>query len=531
MKSIELDFDKVEQFSASDVAYATRDERFQSFLKYNPNWNSFPQVIRDKQEEPIDRVLLTKVLRAQYASYTTDTEKALSQVKLLENENTFTIVTAHQPVLFTGPSYVIYKIISAIKTTQVLKENHPDFDFIPVFISGGEDHDFDEMDHTNLFGKAIVWSNDEEGSVARMSTKSLTTALEQLEQILGNAPAAKELFALIHQTHTRHAIYGKAFADLINGLLGHMGVVVLNMDEPALKERMKNIFKDELLHHHSAALVRDTQSKLENEGLKAQAFARDINLFYLDNGMRSRIEKDGDSFVIVDTDLRFTEEQILDLLENSPEKFSPNVIIRPLYQEKILPNLAYVGGGGELAYWLERKSQFDFFGINFPMLIRRDSCLWIDKGSVKKMAKLDLDVMDFMKSEIQQIKDFVAANAEHEFSLSAEKDRLSAIWEEVALKADSIDSSLKAKVASEGTNQIKSLEKIEDRLRKAEKQKHEIAINQIQGIREKFYPSGGLQERFANFMEFYVRQPDTYFNVLLEHFDPLDMRLKIIVEE
>lgn len=531
MKVLRIPFNEVEQFAPTDVAFAQMDKNLLQFAHYTPELSSFGQAIEDKKRDVVDRSLLVDVLTKQYEAYTTPGQAAMRQIGLLKLENTFTVVTAHQPVLFTGPAFVAYKILSTIKLTRLLQEAYSGYHFVPVFVAGGEDHDFEEMDHTSLYGKTIRWENDETGSVGRMSTESLKPALAALKEILGTSPDAEEIVRLFEKTHSHHKTYGPAFADLINGLFGHLGLVVINMDEPRLKATMTNIFQDELLHHHSATYVRTTQKSLEETGFGAQTYARDINLFYLDKGIRNRIEKTGEIYQVVDTNLKFTRDEILQKLKEHPEQFSPNVIVRPLFQEKILPNLAYVGGGGELAYWLERKQQFDFFGINFPVLVRRDSVLWIDKGTVKKMQKLGLDVPDFFQSEVSQIKEYVAQHAEHEFSLEEEKKALEKLWLQIEDKAGFIDPTLKAAAAAEGKNQIKSLEKVEDRLRRAEKQKHEIAINQIKNIREKLYPGGGLQERVANYLEFYLRDPDHYYELLLEHLNPLDMQLKIFIDD
>ncbi|NND35003.1 MAG: bacillithiol biosynthesis cysteine-adding enzyme BshC [Saprospiraceae bacterium] len=531
MKVLHVDYTDFGQFSSTDTAYASLDQQLLAFAKYQPTLDAFKQVIEDKSQEPIDRQLLCEVLNDQYSQYLTDTTIALPQIASLQDKHTYTIVTAHQPVLFTGPSYLVYKIISAIKLTRLLKDRYPKYKFIPVFVTGGEDHDFDEMDHMHIYGKTIRWENNESGSVGRMSTNSLTEALSQLKEILGDSPVSQRVFSVFEKTHTGHKRYSHSFADLINGLFGHLGLVVANMDDARLKAKMVDIFKDEILHQQSAEYVRNTQSDLEKAGFKSQAYARDINLFFLHDGVRARIEKNSDYYHVVDTDFKFKEDEILQLVEDHPEKFSPNVIIRPLYQERVLPNLAYVGGGGELAYWLERKQQFQFFGINFPMLVRRDSCLWVDKGMVKKMNKLDLEISDFFQDEVQQIKTYVAKHAEHEFSLQEEKKQIEKVWQEIESKANAIDPTLKGAVASEASSQLKNLDKIEDRLRRAEKQKHDVALGQIKGIREKLYPEGGLQERYANFLEFYCRHSETYLDVLLEHFNPLDMRLKVIIEE
>lgn len=528
MKITHCNFGEVSPFSPTDIAIATQDDRLQQFIKYSPSIESFRQVIEDKKKDKTDREVLVKVLREQYSRYVTNTEKGESLIDLLADPRTFTVTTAHQPVLFTGPLYVIYKIISAVKMTRNLQSVYSDYNFVPVFISGGEDHDFEEMNHMNLFGKDIIWNNDENGSVARMSTKSLGPALEELKEILGTSPSAERIYELFHQTHTSHEVYGTAFCDLINGIFSDIGIIVLNMDHPALKRKMIPIFRDELIDHHSMNLVRDTQDKIEQAGFKPQAYAREINLFLLDEGRRDRIELVDGKYTIVDTDVSYSQDEMLDLLEQSPERFSPNVVMRPLYQETILPNLAYIGGGGELAYWIERKSQFAHFDLNFPMLIRRDSCLWVEGSVTKRIHKLGLELSDFFKEETVLIKEYVTAAAENEFKLGKEKGQLMQIFKGIEEKAKAIDPTLRSAIAAEAKNQLKSLEKIEDRMRRTEKQKHDIAIGQIKTVLDKLFPQGSMQERKINFLNFYFRDPDNYLSNLMEAFDPLDARLKII---
>ncbi len=531
MKSTSLAYSEIDQFSATDKAYASHDERLLEFIKYPPTLDSFAEAIADKSGAVIDRNLLVQVLGDQYRTYTSDTSKAQELIPELANEKTFTVITAHQPVLFTGPSYVAYKIVSAVKLAGLLREKYKEHNFIPMFVTGGEDHDFEEMNHMHLYGKEIRWQNNESGAVGRMSTEGLGDSLDELRRILGDSPVAASVFSLIEQSHAHHPKYGPAFADMINGLFGHLGILVVNMDEARFKRKMIDIFKDDVLHHYSAKYVRDTQARMEAVGIRPQAFARDINLFYLDDGIRTRIEREDQQFRLVDTDRTFSAEQLCSEIERTPESFSPNVILRPLYQELIIPNLAYVGGGGELAYWFERKQQFEFYGINFPILIRRDSCLWIDKNTAKKINKLDINLTDFYSTEVVQIKRFVKENAENEFSLDREKAQIEKIYSDIVQKAGLIDPTLKGKVGAEGKKQIKSLEKLEDRLRRTEKQKFETSIYQIKSLRQKLFPGGGLQERHTNFLEFYLRNSDDYFDTLLENLNPLDMRLKVFEED
>ncbi len=527
MKTTFFDYADVPYINPSDLAYIKLEDRLKPFYKYKPELSQFEQVIEDKSKESIDRSLLQSVLGDQYAELKTDVTVATNQVAKLGSDTTFTVVTAHQPVLFTGPLYVVYKIISAIKLCRQLESHYPTYQFVPVFVTGGEDHDFEEMNHLRLFGKQIIWKGNQKGAVGRMSTSSLRPTLQSLKEILGDAPVCREIYELIEQCHT-HGQYIKAYLDLINGLFGKYGLVVLNMDHVDLKRRMLPIFRNELTIHEGAARVRNTQAQIVESGLNVQAYVRDINLFYLTQDLRNRIEKRSDRYYVVDTDLSFTEDEMMAELENHPDRFSPNVVTRPLYQETILPNLAYIGGGGEIAYWLERKAQFEHFDINFPMLIRRDSCLWVESAVVKRMQKTDTTVSDFFLPKHEHEKKYLAKKAENEFRLGQEKGQILQLFKKIEEKANDIDPTLRSTVAAEGKNVLKVIANIEDRLRKAEKQKHDIALGQLDTIREKLFPERSLQERKDNFLNFYIRNTPEYFEILLNAFDPLDQRFKVL---
>lgn len=525
-----IPFPEVPQLSSKDTAYATAQSQLRPFFKYPVSVESFEQIITDKKQEDIDRSLLVSVLRKQYEKIAPSPE-VLDQINCLEDPNTFTVVTAHQPSLFTGPLYYVYKIISAIRLAQLLNEKYPDQHIVPLFITGGEDHDFEEMNHASIFGKEIIWENEESGSVAMMRTDSLKAPLEQLKEILGNSPKAEEIGQLIERCYTQHEKYGMASVDLVNELFKSFGLVVLDMNNPELKRRFIPIMERELFEQPSKSLIEATSKELEAVGFSQQAYPREINLFYLRDQIRERIVQEGDTFQVLNTDYRFSETEMREELHQHPERFSPNVVIRPLYQEYILPNLAYIGGGGEIAYWLERKSQFAHFGINFPMLIRRNSVLWIDKGNVKKMKKLGLKVEDLFTETETLIKAYVKSNSENELSLREEKKQLHTIFNGIVDKIKEVDQTLVKTVKAEAANQMNSLQGLESRLLKAEKQRHEIELNQIRGLKDKLFPGNGLQERTDNFLSFYLRYGESFFETLLKELNPLEEGFIVVVDE
>lgn len=529
MRISSIPFDEVPQFSGRDKAYTLQDPRLKPFFKYPVTLEAFRQVMEDKSKEILPRELLVKVLEEQYKDLeqTAETRKNLHS---LLNPNTYTVVTAHQPALFTGPLYFIYKIASTINLSRRLNEAYPDAHVVPVMISGGEDHDFEEVNHAHLFNRRLEWQSGESGSVGRMNAASLKPVLEELRQLLGDSQQAAELWKRLENAFLGHPLYGKGMQSFVNSLFKAYGLLVINMDHPELKRHFLPYMRRELLQGPSQALVEQTQGELEQLGFSAQAFARPINLFYLTEGIRERIERDGSHFQVVNTEFRFTEEEILAELEAHPERFSPNVIMRPLYQEATLPNLAYVGGGGELAYWLERRRQFEEFGLNFPMLIRRNSVLWIDGTSGKRMEKLGLGVRDLWGDTEEMVKAWVHDKSEEELSLAPERDTLAELFAGIVQRAEAIDPTLVGTVRAEEAKQVKSLEQLEVRLVRAQKQRFETELNQVRSLKEKLFPGNGLQERYDNFIPYYLRQGEAFLNTLVENLNPIHPDLVVIQE-
>lgn len=515
-----LPYPTVPQLAAKDLAYATQHAALRPFYQYVPTLESFQQVILDKAKQAIDRSLLVEVLRQQYHELET-TELVQQHLELLAEDNTFVVVTAHQPSLFTGPLFYWYKVFTTINLAKELSLAYPAYHFVPMLVNGAEDHDFEEINHANLFGKTLRWEHDAVGgSCGDMSTATLEPVLAQLKEVLGEGENATYIYQQIEAAYTSHEKYANATIDLVNRLFGAYGLVAINMNVPAFKRRFIPIMREELFQQSSQALIAATQEALTEAGFSGQAHAREINLFYLQTNRRDRIVREGEDFVVLNTDLRFSPAAMEAELEAHPERFSPNVVLRPLFQELILPNLAYVGGGGEIAYWLERKTQFAHFGINYPLLLRRNSLLWIDKGTSNRIDKLGLRVHDLFVDTEFLIKQYIALNSEGELSLKEEMVQLQALFELVRQKALSVDPTLEKTVLAEGVKQEKVLEQLEGRLVRAEKQKHETALNQIRSLKEKLFPGNGLQERVDNFLNFYLKYGEGFGTVLAEVIDP-----------
>ncbi len=545
MDITKIPFSALPMLAKTDRAYAENDSLLRPFYKYEVIVDNFLKVIADKKNDRTNRKTLTEVLNTQYKNL--DRFDAVDRnISSLISENTFTITTAHQPSLFLGPLYFVYKIFSVIRLTELLTEKFPDYKFVPVFVIGGEDHDFEEVNNITVFGKKLEWQKpgNTDGAVGMMHTDSLKPVLDELKKILGDSEQAHEIFKKIDKAYTSHALYHDATQDLLNALFGKYGLVVVQMNDKTLKRLFIPVMEREIIEQPSKKSVQDTQEKLEALGFKPQAFARDINLFYMRDNLRERIVKSEDGNFTLELRKKTSDveqspmpvktwanqAEILEELHAHPEFFSPNVVLRPLYQEIILPNLAYIGGGGELAYWLERKEQFEDFGINFPMLIRRNSVLWLDKTNQDKLEKLKVGLTDLTVHPDTLTKNYITKNAAQPLNFDAKKVEFGFLYDKIAEYTKTIDASLEKTVLAEKAKQLQGIEAIEARLVKAEKQRHETVLTQIRALQQKLFPNQGLQERTDNFIPIYLKNGDTFFDVLKENLNPLEPGMIVVHE-
>lgn len=501
------------------------------FYKYRVDIEAIKQVIADKSQNKLHREVLTTTLKQQYQGMGLHS-LVRENLALLSDGNTFTITTAHQPNIFGGFLFFVNKILSTINIAEQLRLRYPQYNFVPVYWIGSEDHDFEEINHINLFGEKLVWNRAPEGPVGRMDTKGLEAVIAQIEDKLGGAAHGQELMGLLKQAYTQHDTLGKATLWLVNELFGRYGLVVVDQDQKSYKELFKHVIHDEIFHNRVTGLINDTIASINQCNYKLQASPREINMFYLSPGRRDRI-------VLNDTSGQyealghktFTQEQLATEIEQHPENFSPNVFLRPLLQETILPNLAYVGGGGEVAYWLELRSIFEHYGVNYPMLVLRSIAAILDKNACKRLQKLELQKEDLFEEEEALIKRYVKERTLQSLELVEEKSETERIFNAILDKAKAVDPTLAPSVEGAKQGQIKALEVLETKLLRAEKRNQEVAVNQIRGLKAKLFPNGNLMERVDNFLPYYAAQGTDFFDALKVHLNPFEGQFVLLFEE
>jgi len=230
------------------------------------------------------------------------------------------------------------------------------------------------------------------------------------------------------------------------------------------------------------------------------------------------------------TRFTFDEKDILTELKQNPERFSPNVILRGIYQETILPNLVYIGGGGEIAYWLQLKDLFEFYKTPYPLLLLRNSFLIVEKKWQEKIGRLGFTIEDFFLPEQELINRLVARETKNEIKLNGNLTEADKLYESLKKQAVAVDTTLGKHVEALRTQSIYRLQELEKKMLRAEKRKFTDQQRQIHTIKENLFPKNGLQERIDNFMYYYAKWGKDFIRQLYQHSLALDQEF-VIVEE
>ncbi len=446
--------------------YLSERKELNDFYDFFPDREGFGNAISSIQMEKYDRALLVTVLTEQSNRVKNTSSASDKNIQLLLKENTFTVTTGHQLCLFTGPLYFIYKIFSVINLCEKLRSEFPEQNFVPVYWMATEDHDFEEVNHFNVFGKKIEWNSDEKGGVGNFKTESLFEVKTKLKEILGEGANSEFLISLFENV-------------------------------PSKK-------------------VNSSIEKLKQLKYEAQVNPREINCFYMEAGVRARIEKNGEHYNVVGTDKKFSRTELQQLIKTNPEKISPNVVLRPCYQQFILPNLAYVGGPGELAYWLEYKELFDELDLFFPVLTPRKSVMIIDNNTLNKIKKLGFSMENVFESEEGLVKLYLE-KSDNAFNLDEHKRSIEDLFKKISEETGKIDKTLNAAVEAEKQKNLNSIAALEQKTIRAIKAKLDTEVNQIKAVKAKLFPNGIPQERIENFSTYYNKWGSEFLSSLKEN--------------
>ncbi len=548
----QISYRSTELFSALINDYIETKGTAQSFVNYAANKEGYKKAIEQRASFPTNRKVLVEVLQNQYTQLAKEVNDASvlnsnnnnalnnslnnietfklvnDNVNLLLKENTFTVTTAHQPNIFTGPLYFIYKIVHAIQLAAELNKQFTQHNFIPVYYMGSEDADLQEVGSYNLAGEAYQWNTKQKGAIGRMKVDDeLIKLLQNLEGYWSVQPEGKEALEVLKEAYTKGKTIAEATLYLVHAFFGKYGLVVIQPDDTKLKSLFIEMMEMELRTGFSQKAIQSTKEKLAST-YHVQSDGRDVNLFYLKDNTRARIENKEGTYIVVDTDISFTEEEIVKELHANPDRFSPNVILRGVYQETILPGVAFIGGGGELAYWMELKNVFNEVKVHYPILQLRNSFIFMNEKQTAHWNSLGFSLEDVFKPLLELELDYVKNQTKENLALTNHITSLNDLYASIQQDVIKIDTSLGDHAKNLSIQAQKKLALLEKKMIRAEKRKQQTSIDRIQAIKGSLFPKNSLQERVENFSEWVGAYGWDWVEAVLENSTTLNPSFTII---
>lgn len=525
--NIYLNTEQYGKFSPLITDYLLQKDNVKKLYSAFPSDDSFVNHTKEKLNQYKHRELVHKALSEQMSRLNLS-EKQIQNLEKFKLSNTVTVTTGHQLNLLTGPLYFFYKILQVIRCCEEMNIKHPEFNYIPVFWMATEDHDFAEINHFYHKNQTVHWEKEASGAVGRLNLDGINEVFNVFSNQLPNISNAHSLKELIQNSYLNSKTLSEATQKLVQSLFNEFGLMMIDGDDKELKKLMIPSFQDELINNTAFKKVSESNQILIENNYSIQVNPREINLFYLGNGnIRERIVFENEHFYVLDSEFKFTQDEIISELNSNPQKFSPNALLRPFYQETVLPNIAYIGGSGEIAYWLQLKSYFDVQNVLFPLLIVRNSVLILNQKQQSKLERLDLDYQDLFSPLFELVSGNVMQHTDTKIDFAYYKSQIQHIFNELSEKSAQTDITFANMVNAQRVKQLKGMTKMEQRLVKAEKKKNSERVERIENIYSELFPKGNLQERVMNFSDFWIVYGNEFVKEIYDEIHPYEFRFII----
>jgi bacillithiol synthase len=515
-------------FSKLVADYISQSETLYPFYAFAPTLDGIKKAIEARKKYPTNRKELVEILKKQYS--TIETSAAVkANIENLVLENTFTITTAHQPNIFTGHLYFIYKILHTVKLAEEFKKAMPQNNFVPIYYMGSEDADLDELGHIFINGEKLEWQTKQTGAVGRMKVdKALVKLIDAIAGQVIIHPFGNTIIDVMKDSYKEGVTIEQATFKLVNQLFSSYGVVIILPDNASLKKLFIPIIEKEIAETFSHTAVAATVAAFPKE-YKVQASGRELNLFYLKDDRRDRIEMAGETYKVHETSTVFTKGEIIKELYQYPERFSANVILRPVFQEMILPNIAFIGGGGEIAYWLELKKVFDAVDVPYPVLVLRNSFMVVEKDYGVKAKALGFSISNLFKPEQDLVNSLVKRESCLQLNVEKEQQALNEIYSKLKTISGAVDVTLARHTEALQTKALQKISGLQKKMLRAEKKKFEAQQRQLNKLKSALFPNNNLQERIENLIPFYAKWGDAFIKTLYEN--SLGLKQEFVVLE
>lgn len=527
MQSLRIPYADTRRFAPVVTDYLAGVPELDALRMHAPTLQGLKEAAAARSFGAEDRLVLATAISDQYQGMPLP-DAVQRNLQLLRQPDSLTITTGHQLCLFGGPLYVPFKILNVLRLARTLSSElgRP---VLPVFWMASEDHDRAEIDHTYFTGHKLHWPGRDGGAVGDLLLKDIGPVVEEAIALLGAGTHASELAALLREAYRPEHTLAQATRHFVHALFGRFGLLIVDGDDPALKQRFVPHMREELLNQVAERSVAPANAILQAR-YSVQAFARPINLFHRCTGHRRRIVAEGAGFRVLDGGPTWSVDELLAHLEQHPEQFSPNVLLRPVYQETILPNIAYVGGGGELAYWLQLRWLFQALRVPMPAVLLRTSAAFLPAKALRQWQELGLDPVELF-APIDAVKARVASErVPFSTALDDERAQLQQFYAQLAGRAAAADPGLKASAEAHATRALHGLERFGKALLRSAKRREADTLARMDRVHHALFPGGGLQERKDNILPMLAAQGTSLLDQLLEELDPLDTRFTVFVD-
>lgn len=535
MPSSNISFRDIPKTSQLFSDYLYDFERVASFFERTAGVDSFIERAQRVTSQQFQRDAVADVLLDQNRNLGAG-ETALANIELLRNPESVVVITGQQAGLFTGPLFTIYKALTVIKLTERLREKG--LKVVPMFWIASEDHDFAEVNHCQVVNREgqlqrITYIACPPGEGKPVGHVELCAEIEKdITQLIGSLPESEFVPQIEQDLRTSYQSgqnFAKAFAKLTTILFGKFGVVTIDPLDERLKRVAGDIYAQAIsrVDDFSAGLLA-ANSSLEAAGYHAQVHVtqESVPLFYLANGRRTALHRDHDgSFSAKSGSTKFEAQSLNEKVAQCPACFSPNVTLRPIVQDFLLPTLAYIGGPAEIAYFAQIRTGYQVLGRLEPLILPRASMTIVERRLAKVMEKQKISFTDLFHGPDSVITKVVEQSLDSETAKAFERSE-KVIGEEIEKLRGSlsgVDPTLAEALKSGREKILYQLANLKTRFIHNRAKRDETIKQQIDRMFTVLYPNKNLQEREINATYFLARYGYGLIDVLLNEID-LDSR-------
>lgn len=503
----------VNGFSKLFIDYVTNFKKVEKFYEYNfGEIDNFKKRCEYLKKSYFLRDDIYDILLEQNRNFDCN-ENTFLNLSYLKDENTFAIVTGQQVGILGGPLYTFYKIISLIKLTEILNSRLSEYKFIPIFWLECEDHDFEEVNKINLLSidnqlKTLTYQHKGKpkqfGAVGKYKFANIEEFFNQIKHLMQNTDYKESLFNFYSKSYTNDSTFENAFVRFYTQLLPDSGIIFINPNNKRVKNLLKNIFKKEIqTYPKTCQLIIDISANLENE-YHGQIKPRPVNLFMHYKEGRYLIEPNGNEFALKGTRRKFKRDELETLIETNPELLSPNVVLRPISQDTLLPTVAYIAGPSEIAYFAQLKPVYNEFSLQMPIIYPRASITLLEDKVARILEKYELSLVEIFKDtdKVSQHVIELISDIKIESLFNDTLKRIQDILSEMKYGLSFIDSTLLGSLETTREKINQHISVLKEKANSAQRQKFETALRQVEKVMNNLYPNRDLQERVLNLINF-----------------------------